>query len=466
MKTPTTNQKRITAGIAAVVTVVVIATVAIIATHKRVDKATEPQKSTIGWKTNHPTGFYKTFGNGVASPLKKRGAVGTSKEYASSFLEHELQLSSDEYRIRSSADTDTGSHVWIQRVVNGIPVANAVGNVALNKEENIVAFGANFQGDDGVQGKILSPSDTPSISQEDAIRYAEKALKGAHNDHPPTVAYYVGPLGDLTLTYVVQVVTPGGDHFYEAFVDANDGDVIAFNDFVSHETYKAVNPTSQAVDEDYRVFVDPADTFSSPSGWHSVAGVTSNSTSGNNVISYLNVPTNTTVQSAPGLVFNYTYDLSLNVTGGPNIDAARTNTFYLANLIHDITYRYGFTETTFNFQKENFGKGGAENDPIMISVQDGGDNNNAQFSSTPDGQSGTMKLYVWNLANPRRDSSLQNDIVAHEQTHGTTNRMTGGGTARCLQTTESKGLGEGWSDAFAEWLEHTDASVPDFTMAR
>lgn len=30
--------------------------------------------------------------------------------------------------------------------------------------------------------------------------------------------------------------------------------------------------------------------------------------------------------------------------------------------------------------------------------------------------------------------------------------MTGGGTARCLQTVESGGLGEGWSDAFAEYV--------------
>ena len=28
--------------------------------------------------------------------------------------------------------------------------------------------------------------------------------------------------------------------------------------------------------------------------------------------------------------------------------------------------------------------------------------------------------------------------------------MTGGGTGRCLQTTEAGGMGEGWSDAFAE----------------
>ena len=42
--------------------------------------------------------------------------------------------------------------------------------------------------------------------------------------------------------------------------------------------------------------------------------------------------------------------------------------------------------------------------------------------------------------------------MIHEMTHGITNRMTGGGTGRCLQTTESGGMGEGWSDAMAEYV--------------
>ena len=37
-------------------------------------------------------------------------------------------------------------------------------------------------------------------------------------------------------------------------------------------------------------------------------------------------------------------------------------------------------------------------------------------------------------------------------THGITNRMTGGGTGLCLQTTEAGGTGESWSDAFAEFV--------------
>lgn len=44
---------------------------------------------------------------------------------------------------------------------------------------------------------------------------------------------------------------------------------------------------------------------------------------------------------------------------------------------------------------------------------------------------------------PERDGALENDIVVHENTHGVTNRLTGGGTGRCLQTTEAGGMGEG-----------------------
>lgn len=60
-------------------------------------------------------------------------------------------------------------------------------------------------------------------------------------------------------------------------------------------------------------------------------------------------------------------------------------------------------------------------------------------------------MLIWNVTTPNRDSTNENDIVIHEFSHGLTNRMTGGGTARCLQTgTEGGGMGEGWGDALAE----------------
>jgi extracellular elastinolytic metalloproteinase len=79
--------------------------------------------------------------------------------------------------------------------------------------------------------------------------------------------------------------------------------------------------------------------------------------------------------------------------------------------------------------------------------------NNANFATPPDGQSGTMNMYKFDLTNPNRDGSLDNVIPLHEFTHGISNRLTGGrANGRCLQSTESGGMGEGWSDAVGVYL--------------
>ncbi|KAJ3500943.1 hypothetical protein NMY22_g19092 [Coprinellus aureogranulatus] len=184
---------------------------------------------------------------------------------------------------------------------------------------------------------------------------------------------------------------------------------------------------------------------------------------GNNLIAYKGNSNNLTQQSSAGQVFDYTYNTALAPSS--NVDAARTNAFYVGNSVHDIAYRYGFTEAAFNFQNDNFGKGGAGNDRVTISVQDSSGTNNANFATPPDGQSGSCRMYIWTYNTPNRDGSLNNDIIVHELTHGITNRLTGGGTARCLQSTEARGMGEGWSDALAEWTEQKDEGIHDFVLA-
>ncbi|KAK0479817.1 peptidase M36 [Armillaria luteobubalina] len=126
-------------------------------------------------------------------------------------------------------------------------------------------------------------------------------------------------------------------------------------------------------------------------------------------------------------------------------------------------YKYGWTEATYNFQQNNFGNGGLSNDRVQMSVQDPGDVNNAEFLTLPE-HPGTCRMYIWINSIPDRDGDLQNDIIVHEMTHGITNCLTGGGTARCLQTLESGGLGEGWSDAMAEWTEQKSATVSDYIL--
>lgn len=106
--------------------------------------------------------------------------------------------------------------------------------------------------------------------------------------------------------------------------------------------------------------------------------------SGNNAHAFQGLRSSTTGESAPDLVFNYIYNHTLEPGAEININASRVNAFFVANAVHDLTYRYGFTEDAFNFQNNNFGKGGKGNDALLVSVQDTGGINNAQFSCPPE----------------------------------------------------------------------------------
>ena len=44
-----------------------------------------------------------------------------------------------------------------------------------------------------------------------------------------------------------------------------------------------------------------------------------------------------------------------------------------------------------------------------------------------------MRMFLFNRSVPERDGALENDLVVHENTHGITNRMTGGGTGRYVK---------------------------------
>ena len=107
--------------------------------------------------------------------------------------------------------------------------------------------------------------------------------------------------------------------------------------------------------------------------------------SGNNVIAFIDTQDQTTKESVEGThQFKYFYDIDQRPQEGENPDAARTNAFYTANIVHDIAYRYGFTEQAFNFQSNNFGKGGKGGDPVLVSVHNTTKINNAGFDTPPE----------------------------------------------------------------------------------
>jgi hypothetical protein len=127
-----------------------------------------------------------------------------------------------------------------------------------------------------------------------------------------------------------------------------------------------------------------------------------------------------------------------------------TQMFYIANWYHDELYRLGFTEQARNYQHSNFGRGGLENDRIRGEGQDSSGTNNANFSAGADGTRGRMQMYLWTAPTPDIDGNLDADVVIHEITHGTSNRLHGNSSG--LSTNMARGMGEGWSDFYAHCL--------------
>ncbi|MEO5893989.1 MAG: M36 family metallopeptidase [Ferruginibacter sp.] len=190
-------------------------------------------------------------------------------------------------------------------------------------------------------------------------------------------------------------------------------------------------------------------------GWHNDGTTSYSNTRGNNVYAYEDrnadnltgvSPVSTTAQ--PSLTFNFVPDFTLAPTvtsPTPNQQFNTTNLFYWNNLMHDLSYIYGFNEASRNFQNNNQSRGGAGADYVLAESQDGSGTNNANFSTPADGGRGRMQMYLWTAPTPDRDGDVDNGIIAHEYTHGISNRLTGNGST-CLTNAEQ--MGEGWSDFF------------------
>ncbi|KAJ6626700.1 Fungalysin metallopeptidase-domain-containing protein [Mycena sp. CBHHK59/15] len=406
----------------------------------------------------HPASTYETYGEGIDHPLSKRAGV-SFKESSVAFIQSKLGINEENAVFHSGYTADVTTHAYAKQAHEGVFFANAVANVAF-KNDKVVAFGSSF-----VKPTSIAPS-TPTVSFDEAKAAAEDALGGTYNEHPAEIKYFAKDDGSAALVHAFQVQNTESGAWYEAFVDAHTNELVSVVDFVAKASYRVLPITKEVLTQGFETLTDPADLEASPKGWHWTGTKDSTTTAGNNVITYKGSTSGTSTQSSSGLVFNYSQSASNAPTTSTNVNAARVNNFYLVNTVHDIAYRYGFTEAAFNFQKSNFGNGGKEGDRVTASIQDSAGTDNADFSTPPDGQSGHMRMYLFTSTSPERDGALENDIVVHENTHGISNRMTGGGTGACLQTTEAGGMGEGWSDAMAEWTEQTSATVKDYVMGQ
>ncbi|MBC7930186.1 MAG: M36 family metallopeptidase, partial [Rubrivivax sp.] len=149
-------------------------------------------------------------------------------------------------------------------------------------------------------------------------------------------------------------------------------------------------------------------------------------------------------------------------SSNPDVYPATVTLFYYNNIMHDYMYSIGFNEQMWNFQQDNFGKGGIGHDGLSAQVQDGSGTNNANMGTSADGSGPRMQMYLFTEDVFRRsDGDFDFDVVAHEYYHGVSNRSAAKGSSGCLGVAffgESGGQGEGWSDTIAQSMTDDDST--------
>lgn len=283
-------------------------------------------------------------------------------------------------------------------------------------------------------------------------------------------------LDDGSLAEAWDLEVEQDDHWWSAQINARTGKVAALVDWAhgyADEAYR-VYPWQVAdpLAGERRLLRNPADAMASPMGW-----ARGNQTAGNNVWA----------QSNPDGGYSWkhnfrpaskdrAFDYSLDLTQQPSayIESAIAQLFYTNNFMHDLSFHYGFDEQAGNFQDENFSGKGKGGDAVIANAQDGSGYNNANFATPPDGRRPKMRMYVWDITQPRRDGDLEQGIVVHEYTHGISTRLTGGpANSNCLAFGESGGMGEGWGDIMATIIRLSasnsradDISMGEYSAAR
>ena len=359
-----------------------------------------------------------------------------------------------------------GDVVKFLQTYKGLPIYNSVGT-ALIKDSKVVYYTDNFVKDytastsgtalinkDTALQKIAEDLKNPDIANFTILGYLEKAQKRATSANQRLV-YTNDESGDLRLAYEYTLMEPKSPNYWNILVDANNGNILLKNNLTlscnfHHDAYSSdaeyshadhfentlIGPQNSIVQNNtplflpdnasYNVFPlpiesatfgsrsvlnNPWDLSASPEGWHSDGINHYTITRGNNVFAYEDVAG--TALTAPGYLTgtpaeggatrNFNFPFSINETPVNNRNASITNLFYLNNKVHDVFYKFGFTESARNFQQNNFGNGpvGGDDDSVYAEAQDGGGLNNANFSSPQDGYNPRMQMYLWSTTNSR-----------------------------------------------------------------
>lgn len=302
------------------------------------------------------------------------------------------------------------------------------------------------------------------------------------------IVYFPRTRADIRAAWRVELPEVGIGNVYEVVVDATDGSILKRTSRILFAAEPSASGPTQdvtfrvytkdspgpgspgtstpngfqfpTVDRDL-VTVTAVDIPQSPNGWINAGD---NDTQGNNVDAHtdLNSDNNPDLprpSGSPFRVFDFPQD---NATEPYNWrDASVTNLFFYCNRYHDRLFGLGFDEASGNFQTVNFTGEGLGNDRLLADCQDGLGTNNANFVPELDGVSGRMQMFLWNGPTPKRDGSLDSDIVYHEFTHGVSSRL----HELEIYGAQTSGMGEGWSDYAAVSLNADPTDDPEGVYA-
>ncbi len=355
-------------------------------------------------------------------------------------------------------DEKTGiSRVYFMQSHNNIPVYNAILNLNITKDGDVFYVGKRFV--NGLASKINTT--TPAISAKKAVQNLAAQLdipfeelrlldqdgqefvfdKGniAYEDikvklsFQPTdnevllawdITWYPMNTSDMWSTRVDAVTgkildehnwtvycNVDGRSFSRENHNCNDHvDVFQKSEktttanMLAGQTYNVWPvPTESPIHGPREMVEEPHDTIASPYAWHDIDGVDGAEftiTRGNNVHAYedsgnANASAGNEPDGGTDLIFDF--DWQDDYEPEQYTDAAIVNLFYMNNILHDFSYRHGFDEASGNFQTTNYTGMGLGTDQVNAEGQDGSGTNNANFSTPPDGQSGRMQMFRWDL---------------------------------------------------------------------
>ncbi len=407
-------------------------------------------RPTFLWATPRPP--LAVLGKMTPDQRSHFAARAHMKEYAPLYGLGERSL---ETAIITGIHQDTRGPVVVrfQQFLHDIPVANASSRLIMNRDSRLVAI-ADALAPEAAFGDIEESADFPRQPPAKLLQDAIPTLLGpgvtldsssaSFAKIPRALARWVTPTGlqqaevrGWKVYYLRQNRLIAGLHlevFPEAASSPATAYILAASDYRILEQFRLDNRAS------YRVYANPSSQHPLPSP-HGLSGLphptgipdesqpprvgsslisldhgpistgdpwlppVASQSAGNNTRAYtdLDMPDGFTggtddhfAPASSSNTFNYIYDFGVPPSASiENQNAGLVHAFYVVNYLHDWFYDRGFRETDGNAQLNNFGRGGAGNDPILIETLDFEDRNNANISVPADGASPRMQLFVF-----------------------------------------------------------------------